>query len=396
MKHRAHASHPVRTLIWCLLASLAQVGMATVAASQDVDELAAIGERVSLAFNERQAGELGKLIDMEALATRVAATVSDNEKERAEFARGFLMKAKSRQIVEQIFAQLEASEGSSTKFMRVLQRGAEPRPLVRFDWGDDGFEYMEFIVQRDRKGNLRIADWVPLSSGETFSSMLGSLARLAMEPAPGLVARVLGVQRIDPETIARMKRIAELRKQGESRQAFEEMEKLPAELADSRPMLIQRASLANESGDEASYRRTLVRLEQLHGDHPSAAFMLLDHYFYAKDLRKCLQAIAAIEKQVGADGMTHLLRANIHSTMGMHAEAIADAREGIRLEPDFVNSYFTLAQAHIALGQFGDAVKVYSTLEEDFGYEFSRERFAADESFGKFVASAPFKTWLGK
>jgi tetratricopeptide (TPR) repeat protein len=124
--------------------------------------------------------------------------------------------------------------------------------------------------------------------------------------------------------------------------------------------------------------------------------MLLDHYFYSKDLNKCLQAISAIEKQVGADGMTHLLRANIHVTMGMYADAIADAREGIRLEPDFVNSYFTLAQAHVALGQFGEAVEVYSKLEQNFGYQFARENFVADASFGKFVASPPFRKWLPK
>jgi Tetratricopeptide repeat len=395
MMHRTCVTRLAQTLIFCLLAAVAGVCLAGVAEPEGVDEATAIGERISTAFNERQGDVLARMIDMEALAARVAATVSDNEKQQAEFARGFLMKAKSGEIVQQVFAQLDSSEGSSTKFMRVVQRGTERRPVVRFDWGNDGFEYMEFVIQRDRKGTPRILDWIPLSSGEMFSAMLGSTARLVME-APGVLARVFGVQRIDPETITRMKRIAELRKQGKSREAYDEMEKLPAELADSRPMLIQRASLANEFKDEASYRRMLVRLEQLHGDHPSAAFMLLDHYFYSKDLNKCLQAISAIEKQVGADGMTHLLRANIHVTMGMYADAIADAREGIRLEPDFVNSYFTLAQAHVALGQFGEAVEVYSKLEQNFGYQFARENFVADASFGKFVASPPFRKWLGK
>ncbi|HEX2492442.1 MAG TPA: hypothetical protein VHK24_01615 [Steroidobacter sp.] len=87
------------------------------------------------------------------------------------------------------------------------------------------------------------------------------------------------------------------------------MGRLPPEIADTRVMLVQRASLANESGEEARYREVLARLEDLHGDDPAAAFMLLDHYFYSRDLRKCLQAVAAIERRVWADGMTYLVRA---------------------------------------------------------------------------------------
>jgi tetratricopeptide (TPR) repeat protein len=122
--------------------------------------------------------------------------------------------------------------------------------------------------------------------------------------------------------------------------------------------------------------------------------MLLDHYFYAKDLRKCLEAINAIESRVGSDGMTQLLRASIHSVMGMPKEAITHASEAIRLEPDFTSAYFSLAQSHVLVGQFGEAIDVYKRLETDFGYEFSKEGFAGDENFKKFIASSQFKKWL--
>ena len=35
-----------------------------------------------------------------------------------------------------------------------------------------------------------------------------------------------------------------------------------------------------------------------------------------------------------------------------------------------------------------------STLQDDFGYEFSKANFAEDPTFNKFIASASFKKWL--
>ena len=121
---------------------------------------------------------------------------------------------------------------------------------------------------------------------------------------------------MDQESLKRMKTIAELRRKGDLRGAYLEMEKLPAAISDSRVMLVQRASLASEQVTTPAYRKMLARLEQLHGNDPAAAFMLLDHYFFAKDLDKCLRAITTIESRVGVDSMTQMLRSNIYMTMG--------------------------------------------------------------------------------
>jgi tetratricopeptide (TPR) repeat protein len=278
--------------------------------------------------------------------------------------------------------------------MKVVRRGNDDRPLLRLDYGDGGFEYIEFVIQADAKGKARIVDWVPLSSGEPYSEVVGRMARILTEPSPGLIQNLLGLQQIDQASLNRMKTIAELRRKGDLRGAFREMEKLPPAIADSRVMLVQRASLASEASDDDNYRKMLARLEKLHGNDPAAAFMLLDHYFYAKDLDKCLQAISTIESRVGVDGMTQMLRSNIYASLGKHKEAVTHATKAIDIEPDMTDPYFTLAQSHVILGQFAEAIEVYSTLQEEFGYEFSAENFAQDATFTKFVASPQFKNWL--
>jgi hypothetical protein len=386
--------HRIFRMFVCIVA----FGAATIAAAlpgePQIPNMEAVGAQLTTMFNERQADALASMLDMNELGVRVAANVYENERGRSEFVRGFTKSAQPRTLVNDFFAQLDRSPDSAARFMKVVTRGAEARPLVRFDYGGSGFEYIEFVVRPDAKGSVRIVDWVPLSGGELYSEAIGRMARILTDPAPGLIQTLLGMPQMDQATLKRMKTIAELRRKGELRGAYQEMEKLPAAIADSRVILVQRASLASEAGDDDGYRKMLARLAQLHGNDPAAAFMLLDHYFYAKDLDKCLQAITTIESRVGVDGMTQMLRANIYMTLGKHNDAVTHARKAIGIEPDMSDAYFTLAQSHVALGQFADAIEVYTTLQDDFGYQFTKENFAQDATFTRFIASSQFKKWL--
>jgi tetratricopeptide (TPR) repeat protein len=388
--------HHVLRLFSCIVA----LGAATTAAALPGDPKApsmeAVGGQLTTIFNERKADTLASMLDLNALGARVAANVYESERGRSEFVRGFTQSAQAKTLVNDFFGTLDRSPDSAAKFMKVVTRGTENRPLLRFDYSDSGFEYIEFVVRPDAKGGVKIIDWAPLSGGELYSQVIGRMARILSDPAPGLIKTLLGMPQIDEATLKRMKSIAELRRKGDLRAAYQEMEKLPAAIADSRVILVQRASLASEAGDDAGYRKMLARLEQLHGDDPAAAFMLLDHYFYAKNLDKCLQAITAIEGRVGVDGMTQMLRSNIYMTLGKHQEAVTYARKAIEIEPDMSKAYFTLAQSHVALGQFAEAIKVYTTLQEDFGYQFTKENFAKDATFTKFIASPQFKKWLSQ
>jgi tetratricopeptide (TPR) repeat protein len=379
---------------WCAVALGAAATALALPGDPKAPNMEAVGTQLMTIFNERQADTFAAMLDLNALGARVAANVYESERGRSGFIRGFTQTAQAKTLVNDFFGTLDRSPDSSAKFMKVVTRGAESRPLLRFDYGDSGFEYIEFVVQPDAKGAVKIIDWAPLSGGELYSEVVGRMARILSDPEPGLIQSLLGLQQIDQATLQRMKSIAEMRRKGDLRGAYQEMEKLPAEIADSRVMLVQRASLASEAGDDPNYRKMLARLEQLHGNDPAAAFMLLDHYFYARNLDKCLQAITAIENRVGVDGMTQMLRSNIYMTLGKHADAVNYARKAIAIEPDMSDAYFTLAQSHVALGQFAEAIEVYTTLRDDFGYQFTKENFAKDATFTKFIESSQFKKWL--
>ena len=388
------SSRLTRSLLIAVLALLPLSAAPAVGGNAKPLDLDEVGAGISVAFNERDADTLVTMMDMQALGRRVAVTLFESEKARSEFAQGFASSVPGGQVISQLFAALDSSEGSSTKYMKVVRRGDELRPLMRMDYGDDGFDYLEFVIHPDDRGRPRIVDWSALSNGELYSESLGSITRLAIDPAPGLIPGFLGFKQVDEKAIGQFKRIGELRTRGELQKAYEEMGRLPAEFADTRVLLVQRASLASEMGNEDAYRAMLARLAEKHGRDPAAAFMLVDHYFYAKDLRKFLGAIEAIEGRVGDDGLMQLLRSNMYGELGMLDEAIAHAAEAIRREPDLETAYFSLAQWQVLAGQFGEAIGVYRRLEADFDYAFSEEVFREDARYRDFLASPELKEWL--
>jgi tetratricopeptide (TPR) repeat protein len=383
-------------LIAALLAAYLLAGPAIASERKDnLFDYVQAGENIAAAFNEGQVDTVIRMLDMEALSRRVAATVVEGEKDRADFALGFQRGSKVEDIGKLMFGQRDGSD-LTVKFVRVVQCEYERCALLRFDYGDNGFDYIEFAIRQDNVGRTRIVDWAPLTTGEMVSVTIGSTARLVLDTSPNLLARLLGLKSVDQAAVKRMKDIGQMRRNGDFKGAYVEIGKLPPELANTRAMLTLQAAMANEAGDTDGYKRTLVRLNELHGNDPAAATMLLDHYFYNKDLDNSLRVISIIEARVGADGLTNLLRANVYAAVGRNKEAIASAREAIRLEPDYTAAYFTLAQELVRRGKFAQAIDAYKTLQSEFGYEFSRDNFAEDDQYRKFIASTQFRKWMVK
>ena len=109
-----------------------------------------------------------------------------------------------------------------------------------------------------------------------------------------------------------------------------------------------------------------------------------------------MQAVEAIERRMGADGLTSMLKSSAYLDVKQYDRAIEWGREAQRLEPDFETARFVLALALIGSKRYADAVQEYRVLEDSFGYEFERKRFEEDTQYAGFVKSSEFGGWLPK
>ncbi len=349
-----------------------------------------IADTIVSSLNERDPDAFCSVLDFDRLAWRSAKKVFDIKTEQDDFVKG--LKSKSSQLCGRITNNIKLANGQA-KFIRLTKRAGNNRILVRLDLGESGFDYLEFLVARKPNRNYQIIDWYQLTTGQLMSDTMGAISRLMIDPDPGLLKKLLGVKQVDKEIVSQIRLMANLMRTGRFDEAYNAYSKMPLQVKNKRIMITLGITAASRSGDEAKYKKLLGELAHHHGDDPSAAFLLIDHYFYQGAWDKVLSSIDAIESRFGQDGMTELLRANVYLSTEDFAKLERHAKKAMEIEPDFVDPYFSLSTGYINSENFQDAVKIFDQLVSKFGYNFSKEDFLSDPAYSKFVSSKAFKNW---
>jgi tetratricopeptide (TPR) repeat protein len=109
---------------------------------------------------------------------------------------------------------------------------------------------------------------------------------------------------------------------------------------------------------------------------------------------KAMQCVVTIERRVGSDGVTNLLKANINMTDGAYAQGLAFAQQATRLEPDLEDAYYSLAMNYVGLEQYPQAIAVYKSMATRFKLKFDRQHFEREPRLAGLVKSADFQKWL--
>jgi tetratricopeptide (TPR) repeat protein len=375
-----------------ILALLFPVSAAAQIATLEQQRAAAarFGTDITQALNQRDRKALASLIDVQELLSRAAEVQGLSGKEREAYARSASQVGVK--LIDTILQSLDTTDGTA-KFMRVTE-SRPPRSLIRIDMGDSGVNYLEYKVET-RAGRTRTPDWFQLATGDLVSVSIGGITQLFTNHNPGLLERLMGGGMVDALTSANFRRIGELHRAGKYAEALPFFRKLPEPIASSRVMLTVWASTANLANVPEEYDRALSRMAERYADDPAAAFMLMDYYFTKQDSKQLLRTIDVVERRVGVDGVTRLLRSNAHLMADDLTTALKYADEAIRLEPDRLDGYDTRATDLVRLGRFQEAVDAYRSMEQQFSLEFTRDVFS-DPVFAMFIESRPFNTWLPK
>jgi tetratricopeptide (TPR) repeat protein len=347
------------------------------------------GQDITQALNQRDRKALGSLIDFNELMSRAADVQGLSGQQKDAYVRS-ASRAGLDTLLGSLLHSIEATNGAA-KFMRVTE-GKPPRSLVRIDMGDSGFSYLEFKVET-RAGRTRTPDWFQIATGDLVSVTIGGINQMFVNSSPGFLERMLGGGKVDSLTTANFARIGELHRAGKYAEALPLFRKIPEPMASSRTILtlwVSTATLANAPDEQD---RVLARMAKLFANDPAAAFMLIDYYYKKKDLKPLLATIDLVERRVGVDGVTQLMRSNAYQLAGDLGSALKYADEAIRVEPDRLDGYDTRATNLVLLGRFQEAVDAYRFIEQEFSLQFTREIFA-DPLFAKFAASRPFNAWL--
>ena len=342
------------------------------------------------ALNNKKLEKVEEFINIEQIARNAAVLMSDDKAEQ-DIAVKAMLQSKT-MISTSLVSALERSNGYVT-FRDYVKRGDQIRALVRFDLEDQGFDYLEFVFGDGEQG-VQIVDWFPLSSGQLMSVSIGAVSKLLSDPNPGLFAKLLGINKVDRESVEKVREVTKNLRANDFPAAYKAFEQLPDRIKNKRVFITVGINIVVNLNDETLYRDMLNRLARYHADDPSAAFLLLDYYFYQNEFDKALNSVSAIEKRVGEDGMTLLVKANMYLMKDDYNKAITIATKAIELEPELDDPYFSLAQGYVGIKAYKKAVEIYETLREQFGYIFTIEDFEQDANMAEFRKSKVFLDWI--
>lgn len=353
-------------------------------------ELTELGQRWVDAINDGDAPVLNALLDLKGLGLRSAETLPASDSERDDFVTGF-MRGASR-LAPMWISQIEMTEGSAL-FLKVHSFDGMRGPLVRYDLGDQGYNYLLLIAEDQPKADPRVVDIFLATTGQKFSDTLGAISLLLVAPNDTLLGEVFGLTSIDKNLAASFTSIGQLQRAGRTAEAYEKLQELPEAVRNHRVMLnisVQLGSLLSED----LYRAELARLARYHRDDPTAAFTLIDYYFYKGDTEAAMDAILGMERAFGTDAAISILKANISLEAGDLFGARRFAREGVALEPANELSHLTLLTILMLSEEYADGIEVLEGLEQDFGYAFDSSSFADNELYAGFVESPEYAAWI--
>jgi hypothetical protein len=355
------------------------------------DQLVAVGREFADAVNSQDVDRLGRLVGVEQLGGRAAATLTVDAAQQAEYVQGFM--ANGSLVVSSLIDQLHAQGGTAT-YLRVRTFDGMRGPLVRYDLGDAGYNYLLLIAEPvTRRGAPEVVDIFLATSGQKLSDTIGAVSQLLVRPSDSMLERLFGRVVVDTDLNQTLVAIGNLQRSGDTPGAYKELSKLPEAVRNHRVILnlsVQLASLL----DENLYRQELARLAEYHGDDPTTAFLLIDYYFYAGDTDAAMASIDKMETAFGADATLELLRASLLLAAGDTTTAIDHARKGIELEPDHEDVRWTLVTAFMVGERYADGIEALEGLEDRFGYAFDATSFEDNEIYAGFVRSPEFTAWM--
>jgi hypothetical protein len=316
-------------LLASVLCSVSFADEANMARGISDEQLAEIGKRYAAALSAGDAAALRAILDFEGLGLRSAASLAANETQRASFVRGFA--SSSDRLLEGWIADVP-SAGGYARFMKVHTWNGMRGPLVRYDLGEGGYEYALLIVEA-RAATPRVADIFLATSGQRLSDTLGAATQMFTAPDESVIGKVFGLATVDQELAGMFRTIGRLRLLGRADEAYSLIVQLPEEIRNHRVMLNMSLTLALPLGEDV-YREELARLARYYGDDPTAAFALIDHYFYEGDTESAMEAILSMERAFGADAAMAQLKAGVALEDGDLARARGYLEDGIELEPE--------------------------------------------------------------
>jgi hypothetical protein len=348
-------------------------------------DVAAAGAEIAAALNQRESEAMMRMLDVDAIVRLVVkdlgVSTADREQVRREIPRAL------RTNLGMSLQALEANKGSA-KFLRSGARDGKPYALVRYDFGVQSPDYVEYYLTPSHK----VEDWYVHSVGTLYStSARFDLATILKTDSMlfGLFGARFAAQADAPFTDLRTHLQAQ-----DFAKAYRALEDFPESYRKSRQWALMRVSYGGRI-DEATHRAALRHLARNFGKDADLQFMLFDHYLYEQQFDRALEAVGALERAIGGeDAATADLRGNVLIAMKRFDDAANACRRGMALESGHKPAYWCLVAVGIGAKSGKIAVEGLKAYEKAFAVEFDLNKLGTQDEYKEIARTPEFAAWV--
>jgi hypothetical protein len=264
---------------------------------------------------------------------------------------------------------------------------------MRVDLGDGGLNYLDFILQKDKAGTVRIIDWHDYAKGQIYTDSLRQALVLILPDEKTLIEKLLGKDKVNRKAAKEFAALSLLSKQQKYAEWLEKYNGVSEKIKYNRLTLVTRVLMTSAIGDKDQYRLALRDVHKYLGDDPTLSLLLLDHYFYEGNFKAAHRALDRLDEYTGGDAAIDVLKANISLTEKNYPESIRYAQGALEQDAGYEGAYWTLLDASVNAKQYQTSVEAIKQLERHFGYAFNPEKLAKTKGYEGFAGSAAFAKW---
>jgi hypothetical protein len=365
--------------------NLALVCSVVLSAAPSEAELTQLGQTIAADFAAGRDG-LSSRMDVSALIDRALSGISTPE----DIREGLLKGATSGFAKSWAALAAEIAEGGSLVYKRNVVLAGAPAIQMRIAHKAGDLDFIEFVVVKTPKGELRIVDFYDFAIGslrseEARSVLVAQLAELEKGPVDRLFSK--------PDPLARNAAAVRTMSTATGQNQFAEVkaawDALPKDAQDH-PWFLKRFVMAAANGDDALYQQAMTRFLTLYARDPAAQMMGIDFHYLRKEWNACLKSIAAVEQRAGPDATIDVLRGSVMLEAGRPREARSAFQAATLKEPTRRDAHLILFSLALKDRNWAELRKVMDDGEKAAGIKFRPQA----EELREFVASKDGKEWL--
>ncbi|MFN3239930.1 MAG: tetratricopeptide repeat protein [Planctomycetota bacterium] len=338
------------------------------------------------ALREDQPDEVEGFLDVEAI---MDATLDGVEVDNASVLKGFRagMKGSMGTANRTLWTQWAASQ---PKFKQVLLIDGKPSARFRF-CGENGISILDLRLRKDGD-TWRVADVYNHAFGLGMVDQMRSTAALMLKGLDaGVIARLFGAEGVSPKDGSRVADMTRKMRQGDYQGAMAVYARLSKAMQQTQ--MVTALHVQSLSMIESESDAYVAALEDAARRFPAPQFRLtlIDAHFLKERWDAAVGCIDDCMKAVGRDAVLLTLRALMLLQADRKADAIADLKEAVSLEPDCEYVLSTGLDVWLAAKDWKAVANAIRKLEATGEYDFKGQ--LQGEQWAGFAAAEESKPW---